>query len=162
MATFLSPAEVVGMAVETERAGRQYYEAAAKNAVSPVVKELFRFLGSEEVKHERIFAGLYDKVNANPAELPHDWDELTAYLKVITDSRFFLGPDKALALARAAKDEAEALESALQFEKETLLFYLETARLVAEPHRGMVEEIARQERQHIRLLSEMMAGRRGK
>ena len=162
MASFLSPAEVVGLAVETEKAGRQFYEQAAGKAVSAPVRELFRFLAGEEVKHERAFAGLYAKLKEQPVELPYDWDELTAYLKVITDSRFFLGPDKALALAQAAKNEQEALESALQFEKETLLFYLETARLVAEPHRAVIGEIARQERHHIRLLSEMMAGRLGK
>jgi rubrerythrin len=162
MANFLSPAEVVGMAVETEKAGRQFYEQVTKKATLPVVKELFSFLGSEEVKHERTFAGLYAKLKEQPVELPYDWDEVTAYLNVITDSRFFLGPDKALALAQAASDEREALESALQFEKETLLFYLETARLVAEPHRAVIGEIARQERHHIRLLSEMKAERRGK
>jgi rubrerythrin len=159
--TFFSPAEVVGMAVETERAGHQYYELAAKKANGPAVAELFTFLAGEEVKHEHVFAALYEKIREKPADLPFDWDELMPYLKVITDSRFFLGKDKAMALVQSARDEQEALAFALRFEKETLLFYLEITRFIAEPHRSVIGEVARQERMHIRRLSEMIAARPG-
>lgn len=155
MATFLSPVEVVGMAVQTEQAGRQFYEQAASRAQSPSLKDLFQFLAGEEAKHEQRFASLYDQLRSTPAELPYNWDELVRYLKAITDSRFFLGPGKGMVLAQAAKSEQEALEFALQFEKETLLFYLELRALVGEPHQVVVEAIAREERSHIRRLAEL-------
>ena len=155
MAVFYSPVEVVGAAIETERSGRQYYEAASVAAQQPKIKGLFEYLAGEEAKHERTFQGLFNRIKEGPAALPNDWSEVAEYLKVITDSRFFLTPDKALALADSARNERDALEFALQFEKETLLFYLELDRLIAAEHRAVVEELAAQERIHIRRLSEM-------
>jgi rubrerythrin len=153
VATFYSPAEVVGAAVETEKAGRQYYLSAAETAATPAVKELFQFLAGEEAKHERTFSALYQRIKETPAELPYDWDEVLDYLKEITNTRYFLGSDKALSLARAAKNEAEALDFALEFEKATLLFYLEIPPLVAQVHRGILDELVAQERMHIRKLT---------
>lgn len=161
MPTFYSPAEVVGLAVETERAGQHYYELAAGDAKTAKVKELFAFLAGQEIHHRQLFEGLYRKIKETPAELPQNWDETVPYLKVITDSRFFLGDEKAINLVRAAKDEQEAVEFALQFEKETLLFYLEIGPLVADVHRPVVEDIAAQERLHIRRLSELKTGKQG-
>ena len=153
MATFYSPAEIVAVAVETEKAGQQYYRAVAERAATTGIKDLFVFLAGEEAKHERTFNALYQKIKETPAELPYDWDEVVQYLKVISDSRFFLGPDKTLNLAKSAGNEQEALEFALEFEKATLLFYLEIIELVGPAHRGTVLELTRQERMHIRRLA---------
>jgi rubrerythrin len=155
MATFYSPSEVVGMAVETEKAGRQFYEATAAAARSTPSRDLFVFLAGEEVKHERTYQALYEMIKGSPGELPYDWDEAKQYLKAITESKFFLTPGRALPLARSAKNEVEALEFAIQFEKETLLFYLEIERLVAAEHRAIIKELTAQERIHIRRLSEL-------
>ncbi|MEO0108839.1 MAG: ferritin family protein [candidate division WOR-3 bacterium] len=155
MATFYSPAEVIAAAVQTEQAGQEYYRTLAQGTMLAASKELFGFLAQEEASHERTFAALHAKFKTGPELLPYDWEEVVAYLKVLTASRFFLGPDKALSLAHSAQDEREALEFALQFEKDTLLFYLEIEQLVAPEDRSVVREIASQERRHIRRLSEL-------
>ena len=172
MTTLYTPTELVGLAVETEKGGRQFYEAAARDAASPAVKDLFLFLAAEEARHERTFSALHEKLKASPAELPYDWNEAVAYLRVITDSRFFLRAEgtvpifrsgkmgqSPLAAARTAGSEDGALEFALQFEKETLLFYLELTRLVGPAHQAVLDELVRQERQHIRKLDEMRRNR---
>jgi rubrerythrin len=159
MATFYSPSEVVALAVETEKAGQLYYGLAAQKTTAPRNRELLAFLADQEAEHQKAFAALYDKLEKAPAELPYNWDELVLYLQAITNSRFFLRADNAIALAGSAKDEREALDYAIQFEKETLLLYLEIERLVAEPFRAVVAGIAGQERQHIRLLAERRSGK---
>jgi rubrerythrin len=155
VATFYSLTELLGLAIETERSGRQFYEASA--VANHPLAELFTILAGEEAKHERTFQALFEKVKAAPSDLPYDWDETKQYLKAITDSKFFLTPDRALALARSARTEVDALEAALQFERETLLFYFEIERLVAAGHHSIVTELINQERIHIRRLSEMRA-----
>ena len=142
MPTFYSPAEVVGLAVETERAGQHYYELAAGDAKTAKVKELFAFLAGQEIHHRQLFEGLYRKIKENPAELPQNWDEAVPYLKVITDSRFFLGDEKAIAWC-APRGRAGGGEFALQFEKETLLFYLEIGPVGGRAHRPVIERCCR-------------------
>jgi rubrerythrin len=149
------------MAVEAEKAGQQYYAGAAETAKTPAVKDLFNFLAHEEAKHERTFRNLYQKLKASPSELPYDWNDVVQYLKVIVDTRFFLAPEKALSLAQAARTEAEALDFALEFEKATLLFYLEIAGLIKSEHRTVVTELVQQERMHIRKLGAVRTKRPG-
>jgi rubrerythrin len=156
MATLLTPAELVGLAVETEKGGRRFYAAAAAATGAPAVKDLFNYLATEEARHERVFADLHDKLKAQPAELPYDWDETSSYLRVITDSRYFLSPHSPLVQSAAnVKSAGELLEIALQFEKETLLFYLELVQVVGPAHRGVLAELVGQERQHIRKLDHL-------
>lgn len=159
MANFLSAAEVLGLAIETEKAGKEYYEIAAETAQTPALRDLFRFLAGEEVKHEKLFRQLQSGLSEKPQELPYDWEELSGYLKTITDSRFFLNPNKAISLARSAQNELEAVEYALQFEKETLLFYLELNRVVKPEQRQVIDEITAQERMHIKRLAHSMVGK---
>jgi rubrerythrin len=144
------------MAVETEKSGRQFYEAAARQTQNQNVSGLFTFLAKEEAIHEQKFQALYQTIRESPIDLPYNWDEVVEYLKVISDSRFFLTPGKALSLASEAGGPVEALNAALQFEKETMLFYLEIAGMVAARHRSVVDEIVHQERAHMRKLSDLL------
>ena len=56
-------------------------------------------------------------------EEPEGWEEVTLYLKAIVDSEFFLGKDKCLPFLEHVKTAAEAIDFALCFERETLLYY---------------------------------------
>ncbi|MEO0107934.1 MAG: ferritin family protein [candidate division WOR-3 bacterium] len=157
---FYSPAEVVGLAVEIEKAGSKFYLEAAERAKNPETGELLRRLAAEEVQHERTFAQLFDRLRETPAQLPYDWEEVKSYLRVVTESKFFLTPDKALPRILPETTETELLELAIQFEKETLVFYLEIADLVAAEHRSLIGELVRQERRHMRKLAEMHSRQR--
>lgn len=155
MPIFYSPIEVIEMAIGTEKTGQLFYKQAAKKTKSNLLTQLFNYLADEENKHEHTYRKLYNIVKADPRAMPYDLDEMNLYLKAITDSKFFLGSKKALSFITKTKTPKTLLDYALQFEKETMLFYMEILNLVNKKHKSLVEKIIAQEKQHVRKLSAM-------
>lgn len=153
MPIFYSPIEVIEMAVKTEKTGQEFYTNAAKKTKSKILSNLFNYLAGEEIKHEKIYKNLSNIVKDDPRALPFDLDEMGLYLQAITDSKFFLGSDKALSHIAKVKTPDALLDYALQFEKETMLFYIEILNLVKKQYKPLVDKIIVQEKEHIRKLS---------
>ncbi len=156
MPKFFTLVEVVEMAIAVEKAGKVYYEGVAKRIKDPEMKDLFSFLANEELKHERRFRELGEKIKASPYSLPGKWEEIQPYLQVITDSHFFTGSEKVIKQTEKAKEPKEILEYAIRFEKETILFYYEILGLVKEEDQKIVQEIIAEERSHIKKLGEIL------
>ena len=151
-----SAPEVMEMAVQTEKGGKLYYETVAAQTSDAGLKGLFGFLAEEESKHVRVFEDIARAVKVAPAEEPYNWEEVVPYLKAVTESRYFLGSDKALVLARAAKTPLDALRSAMAFEKETLVFYVQLRDMVSEHNRPAVDKLINEEKAHVRKLAGVM------
>jgi len=141
------------MAIETERGGKAFYETVAARSKDDSLKKLFLYLADEENRHIHVFGNIAKTIKVAPSEMPADWEEVSLYLKAVTESRYFLGQEKALGLAGEAKTSEQAINHALAFEKETLVFYLEAADMMPAINRPAVEELTRQERGHIRRLT---------
>lgn len=152
MSIFFSIREVVEMAISTERSGQIFYQTASKQAREKSLKELFRYLAEEEAKHLKTFQGFYNALKERPETTPYNWEEAKLYLEALVSSRFFSTPDKAINLAREAKNEIEAIDSAINFEKETLLFFYETVELVKSQNRDLIKSVIKEEKKHIRRL----------
>jgi len=155
MNIFFSVQEVVEMAINTERSGQVFYQTASKLAKEKNLKELFRYLAEEEGKHLKVFQGLYNSLKQGPEKTPYNWEEAKLYLKALVDSRFFTGPDKAINLVKEAKSEIETVNSAINFEKDTLLFFYEMLEVTKSHDRDLVKKIIEEEKKHIRRLSTM-------
>jgi len=145
--------EIMEMAVQTEKGGKLFYETVAAQSRDESLKNLFSWLAGEENRHIRVFESIAATIKVPPGETPANWEEVVPYLKALTDSRYFLGKDKALSLAREARSTGQAVEMALAFEKETLVFYLEAADMVPSLNRPAVEALIREERAHVRKLT---------
>lgn len=153
MSIFFSIREVVEMAISTERSGQAFYQTASKLAKEKSLEEFFRYLAEEEGKHLQTFQGFYDTLKEGPETTPYNWEEAKLYLKALVDSRFFTGPDQAINLAKEAKSELEALNSAINFEKDTLLFFYEMLEVIKLGDRNLVKKIIEEEKKHVRRLS---------
>ncbi len=152
MTVFFSGDEIIDMAVKTEETGYEFYRLAEKNAKSEDLKNLFDYLAKAELKHKEIFLGLKGLIKESPQGLPVDWNELDLYIKAMTDSSFFLGGDKDINLAVKASDDKEAVGFALNFEKDTLLYFYQIRDLVKAANRPVVDKIINEEKEHIRKL----------
>jgi len=64
---FMSHRQALGVALESERKARAFFEDAVEHVKDPEVKKLFRELGGEEAEHERL-------VSAELAKLPPEPD----------------------------------------------------------------------------------------
>jgi rubrerythrin len=147
--------EVMEMAVATERGGKLFYEQVARKTASNELRRLFSFLGDEESRHIAVFQDIARTIRERPEELAYNWEEAVPYLDAIVESRYFLGGDKALALAEAATTPQEAVQHALGFEKETLLFYTEMLNMVAAGTRPAVERLVAEEKTHVVRLKQL-------
>ena len=155
MSVFFSGDEIIQMAVKTEETGYEFYRLAQKNASTEKLKDLFDYLAKEELKHKETYLGLEGSIEEHPQGLPVDWDELGFYIKAMTDSSFFLGGDKNINMASKVSSDKEAIDFAIGFEKDTLLFFYQIVEIVKAADKPVVEKIVQEEKEHIKKLSGM-------
>lgn len=144
-----STREVVEMAIQTERTGYAFYtDMMEKFKDDQGLRDIFERLAQQEEHHEDVFRKLLSKVSENE---PEGWEEAQSYFRAIVESEFFLGKHKALPDMNGVKTVRDAVNFAINFEKETALFFLALKDAVKE--RDVVEEIINEEKSHIRWLT---------
>ena len=152
----LTADEIVEIAVRLEESGEAFYNAAAARATTPGIKALFEDLALQEQYHRRAF----QQMGRDAVELtlsPDQWQEFQAYTDALLRQSFFADPENALNLAAGAEDERSALQAALDFEKEAMLFFHELQAAVKGGGKQIVERIIQEEKQHVQRLSAMLA-----
>jgi rubrerythrin len=140
--------EVIEQAVQTERLGYEFYtKMANKYAKEESLKGLFENLALKERHHEKTFSKLKETV---PGDTPEGWEEASQYLRAIVESEFFLGKHKFLPSLESVQSVHDAINFALGFEKETLLYFHTLRDVVKE--KEIVDEVIKEEKNHIREL----------
>lgn len=150
MAKF-SISEVIEQAVQTEKLGAGFYsDMAGRFEKNKKLNRLFRTFADMESAHELKFTEIKNIVKDEKIE---GWEEVSQYLRAIVESAFFLGKGKSLTAMRNIRTETDALNYALGFEKETLLYYLG----IREHIKGKkaINEIIKEEKSHIILLDKL-------
>lgn len=146
--------EIVGLGVQIEKNGAAFYNAVAAKAKEEKAQKIFQFLEGEEKKHIQSFQKLSDTLEAyEPAEsYPGEYH---AYVRSLADGYVFAKSGTGAREATLANTDEEALTAALDFEKESILLYTEMKNFVSEHDGKVVDELLRQEKEHIRQLSEV-------
>ena len=116
--------EIIELAVQIEKSGYTFYnKALERKNLSSNSAELLKKLRDDEIVHEQTFKRMRTELNQEEIILSGDWQEVSSYLRAISDSHIFSKPDTAVKLATSAYDEKELIENAIKFEKDTLLFF---------------------------------------
>ena len=150
--------EVIEIAMRLEEKGEAFYDAAAEEATTAEIKTLFEELAIQEQYHRRAFQQMgRDLVQLTLSD--EQWEQFQSYAGVLLDQQIFDKPEGALGKAAGAQDEREALQTALDFEKETLQFFQELRGVVKGADRQTVERIIGEEEHHVKRLSGMLAVR---
>ncbi|MDI6801647.1 MAG: ferritin family protein [Thermodesulfovibrionales bacterium] len=142
--------EVIEQAVQTEKLGYQFYITMAerfRNEDERLTK-LFTTLAEKEKRHEATYSELKDIVGDIE---PEGWEDISQYMRAIVESEFFLGKNKSLPSMDGIKSVEDAVDFALGFEKETLLYFYGLLSAIKE--KEIVEEIINEERSHIMWLT---------
>jgi rubrerythrin len=143
--------EIIEMAIRTERLGYQFYTSIAEKFKKDAeLVDLFTKLASKEKVHEKTFTELQDLVSKSGTEAV-EWEEVSNYMRAFVESQFFLGRGKSLPSMDHLKSVRDAVQFALGFEKETLLYFMELRKIVKE--KEMVDEIINEEKSHIMWLA---------
>jgi rubrerythrin len=145
-----SACEIIKVAVEIEKNGFQFYTEAANLTRSNSVSELFRGLAREEIQHQAFFEGLAKLIpcKADDGTTPPD-----EYLSAIADASILQQKRGLKLIAEKRLTDQEALDIAVQVEKNAILYYTELLRFVTEKEKGMVEELVAEEKRHLTKLT---------
>jgi len=144
--------EAIGAAVEMERKGIAFYQAAAQKMSDPFAKKMFLSIAEDEKRHERIFRDMAAKAGARPADL----QEMNREGPIRRVQAIFreLGR-KVTEDVRPDDDRIKALDMALRMEEESYAFYSETAKTCPdEKEKEMFLLIANEENEHYRLFDD--------
>jgi rubrerythrin len=147
-------AHAFGLAMQIEKNGEAFYRAALAKTADPQVKMLFLDLAVQEQRHHAVFEEMAGKLGAAPMDVD---EEYLTYAQVALDHALFGGPDKALALAAGAQDRRLALQAAIGFEKDTLLFFYDLRDLAGEDDRPTLSAIISEEKGHLHRLASMLS-----
>ncbi len=157
MAGIFKASDIIRAAEEIETRGEAFYQRlvdAMGAEGDTATREVFEFLRDEEARHRETFRAMGARLA--PVEMPA-WaseDEYVAYMRVMLDDHalFRAGDAAGSGLSREA-----AIRLAMQFEKDTMLFFHEMRELVPVSEQAVVERCAEEERSHLRTLTRLLA-----
>jgi len=151
--------EIIELAVQIEHNGYAFYHEATKHkGLDAKSLNLLTTLRDQELNHEKTFLALRDDEDMKHLTMTQDWELVASYLKTIVDSRIFNTENAAIKLATNSTDIIGILDNAIQFEKDTLLFFHTVKDAISYPKaQASVAKIIKEEISHIIRLTDYKA-----
>ena len=154
MGNIFSASEVVQIGIQIEKNGKDFYEALTAGSGNPKARDTFTFLAGEEEKHIKVFEGILDKTEeyVPPESYP---GELLVYMKELAAGYIFTREGKGKIVASGVKNDKEATDIAIGFEKDSIIFYEGMKNMVPAYEGKVVDELILQEESHLVKLAEL-------
>jgi rubrerythrin len=149
-------AEVFQIAIEIEENGKAFYEKAQSVIQDPEVSKLFVDLANEEVQHKKKFESLKAQLpqEASKSTLSDLQNELNLYIKMVADEHVFRTREGVESQLTAVKNAGDALKLAIQFEKDSVIFFLSMQEATDETKgREFINLLVKEEQAHLRRLT---------
>ncbi|MBN2209578.1 MAG: ferritin family protein [Candidatus Coatesbacteria bacterium] len=154
--------EVLEIAEQIERNGANFYRRAAKAFAQSDAHRLLTDLASWEETHEKVFADMRKELSQREKE-PVFFDpnnEAVMYLRAMADNHIFRPAAEPSEFFAGGESLEEVLRKAIQFEKDSVSFYLGMTDVVGESlGRDKVARIIQEEKRHVVMLNEKLAFR---
>lgn len=141
--------EILHMAVEIEKKGKEFYQSVAQSQKDEKTQKVFNFLIDEEVRHEKLFRDMLSRVEQNMEKSVFDDTELILYFNSLVDRKIFPDVKEGMSLQQQISDPAVALRIALTMEKDSILFYSELLNVTHKKDHSVINQIIEEERDHI-------------
>ncbi|MFH0739330.1 MAG: ferritin family protein [Candidatus Omnitrophota bacterium] len=152
MGNIFAGSEVVELGIQIERNGKDFYEVLAAQSKNPKGKDSFALLAKEEEKHIAVFQGILKKTQGY--EPPQSYPgEYLAYMNALASEHIFTQKDKGRGVAQGIKTDREAVDMALGFEKDSIIFYEGMKKMVPAYEQKIIDELIIQEQAHLSKLS---------
>jgi len=137
-------ADLINNLIDLEKSGNDFYTTLAERSDDLSLQQLYHNLAEEEKKHQAIYQEILKE-----SDIEIDIDEdYHSYLQVIIQEQFGLDPDK----ISECKTTDDALNLAIQLEKDSLLFLSEFGSLISSNNIELVDKMKKEERKHLQLL----------
>jgi len=154
MSVLFTAAEIITMAIEAEKNGLAFYQAMTSKAKDQQTRNIFSFLAEEEAEHKNTFQTLLD--DFAPMDMSHtDEAEYHNYLNAFASTRIFNSDVDIDQLVQNITNDIEAVDIAIQTEKDAILFYYELREQVQSEGRKSINEIIKEEKTHLARLAQL-------
>ncbi len=156
MSVYFNAEEILDMAEQIERNGQRFYRRAAEIVKDIPAQKLMLQLADMEVEHEKTFSKMKTELSEQESS-PTIYDpyiESLLYLKAMADDQVFDMKSDMSAKLTGKETVEELLRTAIQKEKDSVVFYIGMKELVpANLGQSKIDEIIKEELSHVSLLS---------
>jgi rubrerythrin len=146
--------ELLTMAIDIERNGIAFYDVMAKSAENEEVRRIFQALVDMEHQHVQTLQDMLAESGQSKAGGVYDGEE-AAYLKSLVDSSIFSDDAITGEMVTRLDSDIEALELAINLEKDSILFYYQIKDIVPPGQQPLLYRIIAEEKTHLRDLSKI-------
>jgi len=153
MGNIFSASEIVELAIEIEKNGRDFYYALIKKSKFPKAQEIFQYLALEEGKHILAFKDILDTVQKHLAvSYPAEY---LNYMSALSDGYIFTQQNTGEAIALKVQSDLQGIEIGIGFEKDAVTFYEGMKKAVPTNEHKIINEVIAQEKLHLRQLLDL-------
>jgi rubrerythrin len=148
--------EVFRIAIEIKENCIAFYEKAQGVTKDPEVKKLFEDLVQEETEHKTRIESMNEKLpkGAWTPTVSDPEHELDLYIKMMADQHMFSSVGELDTQLADIKETKDALRLAVQFEKDSVIFFLGMQEATCEgKDRDLISLLIKEEQDHVRRLS---------
>jgi rubrerythrin len=150
--------ELVRFGVQIEKNGRDFYDLASKNVKADRVRQVFEYISNDEQQHIAAVEGIVSDIDANARPAGRFPAEYMEYLNALVDENVFTKSKQGSEVARALRNDMQAVETGLGFEKDAILLYTEIRKLAGADAHEALDKLIAEEQDHFRRLAEVMKG----
>jgi rubrerythrin len=154
MANVFSGSEIVELGIQIEKNGGDFYNTLAAESKNEKAKDIYKFLAGEEEKHIAIFQKILNSVHKYEPQGTYP-GEYFAYMNALASDYVFTQKNKGVEIARRIKNDKEAIDLGIGFEKDSIIFYEGTKKAVPEDEQKIVESLILQEEGHLKKLIDL-------
>lgn len=152
MSMYLNELELLKVAQKIEEEGLRFYTQAMENAKDENTRKVFEILAYEEKAHSNLFSKLYleAKESINNEDDYIFNEELSSYLRAISETAVFNTNGLTNSKVKEVKDSKEALLVGIQAEKDAILFYSKLNEVAKfESTKKYLKELIKEENGHL-------------
>ncbi len=155
-----SAEETLKIAIQIEENGKEFYDAMEKETDDAAIRDVFRDLATQEVKHKDTFQEMLGETRVERGE---DLSSLLygkledSYLQALADSKVFTPANENIKAAREVDSRDELIAIAISLEKDTILYYYEILeQAVDSEDQELIKEVIEEEKTHVKRLSKLL------
>jgi rubrerythrin len=136
-----------------EERGYEFYVNAMKKFKEARITELFQYLADEEFKHEEFFKKLLEQSGGIKGE-KHD-PEYQAYMREFCKAHSLADREATTARLAKASGVEDVLDMAMNFEKDSIVFFSELKEIYTKGNFVAVDTIIHEEMGHLRKIFQL-------
>jgi len=148
MSGLIKTREVIEAAVSIEENGFAFYKSVEGAIDDKDVKDVFSFLAGEENRHIVAFKKIYEGIDDQEDTIIDDEDS-SNYIKALAEKNVFTKKDAVNDLVKNIKTPFDAINLALNFERDSILFFNEVKSFVSQDNQDLINKLIKEEHDHI-------------